>query len=68
MTLPTMHCQAELERDLAYEGMLPDEILLAWHQDRYSTSKHLLTLYSMARGLGAQNLVEVGYNSPSRHG
>lgn len=58
---PTMHCQAELERDLGYTGLLPDATLLQWHRDRYSTSKHLLTLYSLAHGLRARRIVEVGF-------
>jgi len=56
-----MHCQAELERDLGYVGTLPDATLLQWHRDRYSTSKHLLTLYSIAHGLRARRIVEVGF-------
>ncbi|MGE3172040.1 MAG: glycosyltransferase [Planctomycetota bacterium] len=58
---PPMHCQDELDRDLAYEGLLPDAVLLRWHADRYSTSKHLLVLYSLARGLDARRIVEVGF-------
>ena len=58
---PPMHCQRELERDLGYVGTLPDEVLMRWHAERYSTSKHLLTLYSLAHGLGARRIVEVGF-------
>ncbi|MCA8969610.1 MAG: glycosyltransferase [Planctomycetes bacterium] len=58
---PTMHCQTELDRDLQYDGVLPDSTLLQWHRDRYSTSKHLLTLYSIAHGLKAKRIVEIGF-------
>ncbi|MCB9891033.1 MAG: glycosyltransferase [Planctomycetes bacterium] len=56
-----MHCQPELDRDLQYEGVLPDATLLQWHRDRYSTSKHLLTLYSIAHGLQAKRIIEIGF-------
>jgi len=62
---PIMHCQSELEADLNYEGFLPDEILLKWSRDDYSTSKHLLTLYSIATGLQAKNIVEIGFGRSS---
>lgn len=62
---PTLHCQKELEQDLGYKGFLPDSLLMAWANDRYSTSKHLLTLYSIARGLNAKTIVEVGFGRSS---
>jgi hypothetical protein len=46
---PTMHWQAEIEADTGYQGFLPDETLFRWFHDRYSSSKHLLTLYSIER-------------------
>lgn len=60
-----MHCQAELEADLGYSKFLPDSTLFKWFNDRYSTSKHLLTLYSIARGLQAKTIVEVGFGRSS---
>lgn len=58
---PSMHCQRELDEDLCYVGTLPDETLMRWHGERYSTSKQLLTLYSLAHGLAAKRIVEVGF-------
>ena len=58
---PTMHCQSEIIADTGYTGFLPDETLFRWFHDRYSTSKHLLTLYSIARGMNAKAIVEVGF-------
>lgn len=60
-----MHCHQELESDLGYAGLLPDRILLKWFNDAYSTSKHLLTLYSLARGLNAKIVVEIGFGRSS---
>lgn len=60
-----MHCQAELEADLGYSDFLPDTTLFKWFNDRYSTSKHLLTLYSIARGIDAKTIVEVGFGRSS---
>lgn len=62
---PTMHCQSEIEADIGYYGLLPDETLLRWFQDSYSTSKHLLTLYSIVRGLSAKTIAEVGFGRSS---
>lgn len=62
---PVMHCQEEIERDLDYEGLLPDNVMLAWFNDAYSASKHLLVLYSIARGLRAQSILEVGFGRSS---
>lgn len=62
---PTMHCQSEIEADIGYHGFLPDETLFRWFHDRYSTSKHLLTLYSIARGMNAKTIVEVGFGRSS---
>jgi len=61
MERPRLHCQDELDADLGYEGLLPDAVLQRWAGDRYSTSKHLLTLYAIARGLGAREIVEIGF-------
>ena len=61
----TMHQHDELVEDLTYQGVLPDETLFKWFNDRYSTSKHLLTLYSIARGMNAKTIVEVGFGRSS---
>lgn len=60
-----MHCQDELLTDLQYKGFLPDETLLKWCRDRYSTSKHLLPLFSIPVGLGAETIVEIGFGRSS---
>jgi predicted O-methyltransferase YrrM len=60
-----MSHQAELERDLAGHTLIDDPLLLRWFQDGYSTSKHLLTLYSLACGLKATTLVEIGFGRSS---
>lgn len=63
-----MHCQDELLQDMETgweHGFVSDHTMLKWFNDRYSTSKHLLTLYSIARGLDAQNIVEVGFGRSS---
>jgi len=62
---PTMHCQDELEQDLGYSGFIPDSLIFKWFNDHYSASKHLLTLYTMARGLNAKTIVEVGFGRTS---
>ena len=59
-----MHCHQELLDDLkTYEGFLPDALLMKWFNDKYSTSKHLLTLYSIVRGLNAKRVIEVGFGT-----
>lgn len=62
---PTMHCQAELDADLHYTDFIPEEIIFKWFNDHYSSSKHLLTLYGIARGLNAKTIVEVGFGRSS---
>jgi len=63
--LPVMHCQRELEEDLNYDGIIPDSVMLKWFADRYSTSKHLLVLYSIAKGLNAKTIFEIGFGRSS---
>jgi hypothetical protein len=65
MNKPQMHCHQELEQDLGYVSFLPDNILLKWFNDNYSSSKHLLTLYSLATGLNAQTMLEIGFGRSS---
>lgn len=62
---PTMHCHDELVSDLGYKGLVPHELIFKWFEDHYSTSKHLLTLYSIARGLFAKNILEIGFGRSS---
>lgn len=58
---PELHYQKELERDLRFHRFVSDKVLMRWFKDAYSTSKHLLTLYSLARGVGGKQLVEIGF-------
>lgn len=60
-----MHCQSELEQDLRYSDFLPDETMLKWYRDFYSTSKHLLTLYAMANGVNPKEVLEIGFGRSS---
>jgi hypothetical protein len=62
---PTMHCQNEILQDTQYEGFIPDETIFKWFHDRYSTSKHLLSLYSFALGLEAKTILEIGFGRSS---
>lgn len=62
---PTMSCQEELERELDGHTLVDDALLLRWFHDLHSTSKHLLTLYSIARGLKARTIVEIGFGRSS---
>jgi hypothetical protein len=61
---PTMHAHEELQ-DLWGEDLISNSTLFRWYQDRYSTSKHLLTLYSYVRGAGAKNVIEIGFGRSS---
>lgn len=65
ISLPKMHCHDELEQDLKYPDFIPDQLLMRWLNDGYSTSAHLLTLYSIARGLKAKNILEIGFGRSS---
>ena len=60
-----MHCHHELEADLHYESYITDKIMAKWFNDSYSISKHLYTLYSIARGINAKNIVEIGFGRSS---
>lgn len=62
---PVMHCQQELLEDLQDRKFLTDATLLKWAHDRYSVSKHLLALYSIAHGLRARTIVEIGFGRSS---
>lgn len=58
-----MHRMEEFRDDMAQfsDGFPGYEIMLEWYFGRYSTSKHLLALYSLAKGLKAKNILEVGF-------
>jgi len=58
---PNLHCHKEYERDRNDDDFISDKIIMKWFNDSYSTSKHLLTLYSIVRGLGAKKILEVGF-------
>jgi predicted O-methyltransferase YrrM len=60
-----MHCQKELLEDLLNHDFISDSVLLKWFNDSYSVSKHLLTLYSIARGLQANIIIEIGFGRSS---
>ena len=58
---PTIHCHNELIEDHKYKDFIPNDIIFKWFNDKYSTSKHLLVLYSIAIGLKAKNILEIGF-------
>lgn len=53
-----MHYEGKLIRDLECES--PATILLRMYLDSYSTSKHLFVLMSLAVGVGAKRIGEIG--------
>lgn len=57
---PILHLHAEFLKDRSEGGFISDEVMMKWFNERYSVSKHLLTLYSIARGLNAKNILEIG--------
>ena len=61
----TMHRQEEIEIDLQNHNFITDELIFFWHKDTYSTSKHLLSLYSIVRGLQAKIILEIGFGRSS---
>jgi hypothetical protein len=58
---PQMHCHQEFLADTGYSTFIPEETIMKWFNDHYSTSKHLLVLYSIAIGLKARNILEIGF-------
>lgn len=65
MTRPAQHFQTEFDEDRKEPGFISDRLLLKWFNEAYSTSKHLLTLYSLARGLSAKHILEIGFGRSS---
>jgi predicted O-methyltransferase YrrM len=55
-----MHCLEEFLEDLQGHTVLSDALLLKWARDRYSISKHMLTLYAIATGLKPRRMLEIG--------
>jgi len=55
-----IHRQSELIKDIDELGV-SEELLKLWFHSRYSTSKHLLILYSLARGIGKGKFLEIGF-------
>jgi len=58
---PKMHCYNEYRIDRDDSDFITDRVMMKWFNDKYSTSKHLLILYTIARGLGAKRILEVGF-------
>jgi hypothetical protein len=58
---PTVHCHDELLQDLADHTFIDDATMMRWAADGYATSRHLLTLYAMARGIEAKQIIEIGF-------
>ncbi len=61
----TMHCQDEIERDCSYPDFISDDLIFKWSKDGYSTSRHLLNLYALAKGLCSEKIVEIGFGRSS---
>ena len=57
---PKMHCHKEYEKDRKNGGFISDKMIMEWFNRRYSISKHLWVLYSIARGLLAKSILEIG--------
>lgn len=58
---PKMHCYNEYKEDRGDTNFISNDVIMKWFNDEYSTSKHLLTLYAIARGLKAKKILEVGF-------
>jgi predicted O-methyltransferase YrrM len=58
---PKMHFHEEFLKDHDTKGFISDKTMMKWFLDEYSTSKHLLVLYSIVKGLKAKKVLEVGY-------
>ena len=58
---PVMHCYNEYVIDRGDSNFITNDVMIKWFNDQYSTSKHLLTLYTIARGLKAKKILEVGF-------
>lgn len=67
MEYKRMHCHNEIEAEvrLAEPGYIGMDILVKWFNDHYSTSKHLLVLYSIAKGMKAMKIGEIGVGRSS---
>jgi len=57
---PILHRHEEFIQDRSDGGFISNDIMMKWFNDKYSTSKHLLILYSIAIGLNAKNILEIG--------
>ena len=62
---PKMHCYKEYIEDRGDSNFITNDVMIKWFNDQYSTSKHLLTLYTIARGLQAKKILEVGFGRSS---
>ena len=51
--------------DIQGRDWLSDDVLLKWFREEHSVSKHILTLYSIVRGLKARRVLEIGFGRSS---
>ena len=51
--------------DIQDRDWISDAVLLKWFREDHSVSKHMLTLYSIVRGLKAKRMLEIGFGRSS---
>jgi predicted O-methyltransferase YrrM len=55
----------EFLSDIQGRDWLSNEVLWKWFREEHSVSKHMLTLYSIVRGLDAKRVLEIGFGRSS---
>ena len=55
----------EFLADIEGRDWLSDAVLWKWFREDHSVSKHMLTMYSIVRGLNAKRVLEIGFGRSS---
>ncbi|OPZ74360.1 MAG: hypothetical protein BWY82_00739 [Verrucomicrobia bacterium ADurb.Bin474] len=65
-TLPRIRRHEEFESDIAGQSFIDNSTLFKWYTEDHSVSKHLLTMYSIVRGMNAKRILEIGFGRSSK--
>lgn len=66
MHLPKIRNHESFLKETSGSQILSDKVLVQWDEEQHSVSRHLQLMYSIAKGMGAKRIVEIGFGRSSK--